>query len=133
MAFRSFWVIRACFLDPFLSLSKSLWGIVALLLDIRAFLQKKLLELLVSVDQNEETTGSYTDEELMDAAKRRETTQEEDDDEVEEDLTIPEVISALKIVRKFSQKNNLDKEVNALRDIEKNASQRKSIIRKNCI
>ena len=50
--------------------------------------------------------------------KRRETTQEEDDDEVEEDVTIPEVINALKIVRKFSQKNNLIKEVNALRAIE---------------
>ena len=100
----------------------------------KSLLTIKLLELLVSVDQNAETTGSYTDEELMDAAKkRRETTQEEDDDEVQEDLTIPEVISALKIVRKFSQKNYLDKEVNALRDIEKNASQRKSIIRKNCL
>ena len=36
--------------------------------------------------------------------KRRETTQEEDDDEAEEDVTIPEVINALKIVRKFSPK-----------------------------
>ena len=49
--------------------------------------------------------------------KRRETTQEEDDDEAEEDVTIPEVINALKIVRKFSQKI-LIKEVNALRAIE---------------
>ena len=59
--------------------------------------------------------------------------QEEEDDEVEEDLSIPKVISALKIPRKVSQKNNLVKEVNALRDIEKNGSQRKSIIRNNCL
>ena len=73
----------------------------------KSLLTKNLLELLVSVDQNAETTGSYTDEELMNVAKSRETTQEEDDDEVQEELTIPEVISALKILRKFSQKNNL--------------------------
>ena len=41
--------------------------------------------------------------------KRRETTQEEDDDEVEEDVTIPEGISALKIVRKLSQKKILSR------------------------
>ena len=74
---------------------------------------KKLLELLVSVDQNAETTGRYTDEELMDAAKKQ--------------GNHPGgrwwwggrgSNNTLKILRKFSQKNNLVKEVNALRDIE---------------
>ena len=37
----------------------------------KSLLTKNLLELLVSVDQNAETTGSYTDEELMDAAKKQ--------------------------------------------------------------
>ncbi len=50
MAYRSSWVIRACFLAPFLSLSKSLWGIVALRLDIRAFLPKTFFNLIIELD-----------------------------------------------------------------------------------
>ena len=44
---------------------------------------------------------------------------DEEEDEVEEEPTIPEVLSALQIVRKFSQKNNLVKEIRSLREIEK--------------
>ena len=109
---------------PFLSLSKSLWGIVALHLDIRAFLQnlfqpyhsenqvfhvffcpedivlqKTFFNLIIVKTRKLHRRGTYDC-----WKKRRETTQEEDDDEVEEDVTIPEVINALKIVRKFSQK-----------------------------
>ena len=36
----------------------------------KSLLTKNLLELLVSVDQNAETTVRYTDEEMMDAAKK---------------------------------------------------------------
>ena len=37
--------------------------------------------------------------------------------------TVNEIISALRIVRKFSQKNNLIKEIESLRSIEKNVKQ----------
>ena len=37
---------------------------------------------------------------------------------VEQEPTIDEIISALRIVRKFSQKNNLVKEIESLRSIE---------------
>ena len=43
----------------------------------------------------------------------------EDGNKVEEEPTIPEVLSALQIVRKFSQKNNLVEEIRSLREIEK--------------
>ncbi len=38
--------------------------------------------------------------------------------------TVNEIISALRIVRKFSQKNNLIKEIESLRSIEKKMSSR---------
>ena len=37
----------------------------------------------------------------------------------EQEPTVDEIISALRIVRKFSQKNNLIKEIESLRSIEK--------------
>ena len=78
--------------------------------------------LVVSVDEDLETTGELTDEELVIAAKRRRGDQEEDEAEMEEQVeqepTVNEIISALRIVRKFSQKNNLVKEIESLRSIE---------------
>ena len=55
--------------------------------------------------------------------KKRRGDQEEDEAEMEEQVeqepTINEIISALRIVRKFFQKNNLIKEIESLRSIEK--------------
>ena len=69
---------------------------------------------MVQVDESAVTTGSYTDEELVLAAKKARLQTEDDDnaEEEEEEIKMEELISALKVVRKYSQKNNLVKELN---------------------
>ena len=64
---------------------------------------------MVQVDESAVTTGSYTDEELVLAAKKARL-QSEDNvnaEEEEEEIKMEEIISALKVVRKYSQKNYL--------------------------
>ena len=63
---------------------------------------------MVQVDESALTTGSYTDEELVLAAKKARLQTEDDDntntEEEEEEIKMEELISALKVVRKYSQK-----------------------------
>ena len=76
----------------------------------------------VDVDKDLQTSGTYTDEELVDEAKRRRQQTEvveSDDDDLEEDLQCADVVAALKLVRKFAQKNNLGNDVASLRNIER--------------
>ena len=57
------------------------------------------------------------------AAKKARVQTEDDDDveEEEEEIKMEELMSALKVVRKYSQKNNLVKELNCcLRKLERN-------------
>ena len=87
-------------------------------------------DLLAQVEQDKdlEVAGTYTDEELVEEARRKRqntdlTANDDDDenadDEIEEDILSADVIAALKVVRKFSQKNNLNQEIVSLRSIEK--------------
>ena len=54
-------------------------------------------------------------------AAKKARLQTEDDDNAEEEIKMEELISALKVVRKYSQKNNLVKELNCcVRALERN-------------
>ena len=78
---------------------------------------------MVQVDESAVTTGSYTDEELVLAAKKARLQTEDDDnaEEEEEEIIMEELISAFKVVRQYSQKNNLVKELNCcVRALERN-------------
>ena len=92
-------------------------------------------DLLAQIEQDKdlEVAGTYTDEELVEEARRkRQKTDltvnydDEGDDEIEQDIPSAEVIAALKLVRKFSQKNNLNQEIVSLRSIEKTVMHQKA-------
>ena len=55
---------------------------------------------MVQVDESAETTGHYTDEELVLATKKARLQTEDDVEEEDEEIKMEEIISALKVVRK---------------------------------
>ena len=75
-------------------------------IDLPINLSREDFESMVQVDESAVTTGSYTDEELVLAAKKARLQTEDDDnaEEEEEEIKMEELISALKVVRKYSQK-----------------------------
>ena len=80
----------------------------------------------IDIDQNVTTSGNLSDEELIQEAKRRRgDIQEIDIEEEEEELLPEEVTAALKVVRKFAQKNCSEKDVLSLRNIEREITVKK--------
>ena len=51
--------------------------------------------------------------------QQTEIVESDDDDDFEEDIPCADVVAALKLVRKFAQKNNLGNDVASLRNIER--------------
>ena len=75
-------------------------------IDLPFNLSREDFEFMVQVDESAETTGHYTDEELVLATKKAglQTEDEDDVEEEEEEIKMEEIISALKVVRKYSKK-----------------------------